>query len=101
VIVFVVRRLLPASSRSLTSQNRESMIPLTITPGEHLHNKYGRYSHDSMIGQKFGTKVGNSLMPGLTRSYTPPHLTPATFTCSGLRPSCGHYLSPIAHKSST
>jgi tRNA A58 N-methylase Trm61 len=34
------------------------MTAITITPGEHFHNKYGRYSHDEMIGMKFGSKVG-------------------------------------------
>ena len=33
------------------------MLAIAITPGSVLHNKYGRYSHDDMIGQKFGTKV--------------------------------------------
>ena len=33
------------------------MLAITVTPGEVLHNKYGCYSHDDMIGQKFGTKV--------------------------------------------
>ena len=56
------------------------MIPLTITPGEHLHNKYGRYSHDSMIGQKFGSKVGLRAPDTSDLSYTPLHHMLATST---------------------
>lgn len=33
------------------------MTAITVTPGEFFHNKFGRYSHDEMIGVKFGSKV--------------------------------------------
>lgn len=33
------------------------MTAITITPGETFHNKYGRYPHDMLIGQKYGSKV--------------------------------------------
>lgn len=28
-----------------------------MTPGKQLHNKYGRYHHNDMIGMPFGSKV--------------------------------------------
>ncbi|WVW79848.1 hypothetical protein I302_101818 [Kwoniella bestiolae CBS 10118] len=37
--------------------SRDNMTAITITPGEVIHNKYGRYVHDDLIGQKFGTKL--------------------------------------------
>jgi tRNA (adenine57-N1/adenine58-N1)-methyltransferase len=56
VIVFMVR--LHNDGYPSHSQNRDNMQPLTITPGEVFHNKFGRYPHDELIGVKFGSKVG-------------------------------------------
>ncbi|ADV25205.1 tRNA (adenine(58)-N(1))-methyltransferase catalytic subunit TRM61 [Cryptococcus gattii E566] len=36
---------------------RDNMTAITIVPGETFHNKYGRYPHDMLIGQKYGSKV--------------------------------------------
>lgn len=33
------------------------MLGVTIKAGDVLHNKYGRYPHDTMIGMKYGSKV--------------------------------------------
>ncbi|ORX36456.1 tRNA methyltransferase complex GCD14 subunit-domain-containing protein [Kockovaella imperatae] len=37
--------------------SRDNLISVVVTPGQVLHNKYGRYLHDDMIGQKFGTRM--------------------------------------------
>ncbi|WVQ83490.1 hypothetical protein IAT38_005631 [Cryptococcus sp. DSM 104549] len=36
---------------------RGNLTAIIATPGETFHNKYGRYSHDDIIGCKFGSKV--------------------------------------------
>jgi tRNA A58 N-methylase Trm61 len=36
---------------------RDILKAITITPGEVFHNKFGRYTHDSLIGVKFGSKI--------------------------------------------
>jgi tRNA (adenine57-N1/adenine58-N1)-methyltransferase len=36
---------------------RDILKAITITPGEVFHNKFGRYTHDSLVGQKFGSKI--------------------------------------------
>lgn len=36
---------------------RDFLKAITVTPGEVFHNKFGRYSHDTLIGVKYGTKV--------------------------------------------
>ncbi|WRT65379.1 uncharacterized protein IL334_002322 [Kwoniella shivajii] len=36
---------------------RDNMTTVTVTPGQEIHNKFGRYYHNDLIGQKFGTKV--------------------------------------------
>ena len=41
------------------AQNRTDHLALTMTPGKQMHNKYGRYHHDDMIGLPFGSKVGD------------------------------------------
>lgn len=33
-------------------------VPLTVLPGQELHNTYGTFSHDNIIGLPFGAKVG-------------------------------------------
>lgn len=33
------------------------MTAITVTKGQTFHNKFGKYSHDEMIGIKFGSKV--------------------------------------------
>ncbi|KAK8861271.1 hypothetical protein IAR55_002090 [Kwoniella newhampshirensis] len=37
--------------------SRDNMTAITVTPGESFHNKFGRYSHDDIVGQKFGSKM--------------------------------------------
>lgn len=34
------------------------MTAIKVTAGENFHNKFGKYSHDAMIGLQFGSKVG-------------------------------------------
>ena len=58
VIVFFVS--FDSTKRQADAQTRDSMMPITVTKGQYLHNKYGRYEHDDMIGRKFGTKVSHS-----------------------------------------
>ncbi len=60
VIIFIVS--LCESTEKITAadhiQSRDNMLSVIVSPGEVFHNKYGRYAHDDMIGQKFGSKVG-------------------------------------------
>nr|XP_019004544.1 tRNA (adenine-N(1)-)-methyltransferase catalytic subunit TRM61 [Kwoniella mangroviensis CBS 8507]OCF68005.1 tRNA (adenine-N(1)-)-methyltransferase catalytic subunit TRM61 [Kwoniella mangroviensis CBS 8507] len=35
----------------------DNLTSIIITPGEEMHNKFGRYAHVDLIGQKFGTKL--------------------------------------------
>ncbi|KAJ9105480.1 hypothetical protein QFC21_001851 [Naganishia friedmannii] len=36
---------------------RESLQAITVTRGQMYHNKWGKYSHDDMIGRKYGSKA--------------------------------------------
>lgn len=47
------------------------MVALTVTPGEILHNKFGRYRHEDMIGMKYGSKVCFKSL----RTRSLPHMT--------------------------
>ena len=40
-------------------QSRDNLISVIVTPGQILHNKYGRYLHDDMVGMKYGAKVSS------------------------------------------
>lgn len=71
VIVYLVSPASLSAHRSLQQyrlaesspamQNRTDYLALTITKGDVLHNKYGRYLHNDMIGLRFGTKVSSIL----------------------------------------
>jgi tRNA (adenine57-N1/adenine58-N1)-methyltransferase len=79
VIVYMVSGLrFDLADFMLTSQSRDNMVAITITPGEVFHNKYGRYPHDDFIGVKFGSKVrrrGGETIPTLhsrPQAHSPP-----------------------------
>ncbi|WVO14780.1 hypothetical protein L204_102418 [Cryptococcus depauperatus] len=36
---------------------RDNMTAITVTPGQVFHNKYGRYPHENLIGQSYGSKI--------------------------------------------
>nr|ODN85641.1 tRNA (adenine-N(1)-)-methyltransferase catalytic subunit TRM61 [Cryptococcus depauperatus CBS 7841] len=38
-------------------QARDNMTAITVTPGQVFHNKYGRYPHENLIGQSYGSKI--------------------------------------------
>jgi tRNA (adenine57-N1/adenine58-N1)-methyltransferase len=38
-------------------QVRTEMLAITVTRGAKVHNKFGQYPHDDMIGMKYGSKV--------------------------------------------
>lgn len=40
-------------------QTRENMIPLEVTPGLELNNRFGVFSHSDLIGLPYGTKVSS------------------------------------------
>lgn len=37
--------------------SRDSLLPVTVKDGETTHTRYGSYTHSSMIGKVFGSKV--------------------------------------------
>ncbi|WWC59901.1 uncharacterized protein I303_102463 [Kwoniella dejecticola CBS 10117] len=55
--MFHSRSAIEAGDLVIVYMSRDNLTAITITPGEVLHNKYGRYTHDDLIGQKFGTKI--------------------------------------------
>lgn len=104
VIVYMVGD--PASDKQLLipSKTRDNMLGLTITPGEVLHNKYGRYPHDNMMGMKFGSKASGCLVkrdPTKSDRCILLILTPAIYICYVPRLSSGPCHCPIAPKSFT
>ncbi len=38
-------------------QKRDFIQAITITRGQVIHNKFGKYPHDALIGVKFGSRV--------------------------------------------
>lgn len=43
----------------LLLQNRNSLLPLVVTPGLDLNNKFGVFRHSDFIGVPYGTKVAS------------------------------------------
>lgn len=82
------------------------MTAITIKKGQVLHNKFGRYRHEDMIGMKYGSKVGlrgsyHSNLLAETGRCTPLPLSQATSTSSALHQNYGHYPSHIGRRSYT
>lgn len=96
VIVFFVS--LQTMNRT-HDQTRDNMTPITITKGQFLHNKYGRYEHDDMVGRKFGTKVCCEPLQRLMSRCTHLRRHPVMFTFYDLLLSYGRFLCHIEHKS--
>ncbi|ORY25237.1 tRNA methyltransferase complex GCD14 subunit-domain-containing protein [Naematelia encephala] len=60
-----------------SSQTQE---PVIITSGGVFHNKYGRYPHDELVGQKYGSKIHSPAPnPGFVFALRP---TPELWTLS-------------------
>ncbi|TXT11007.1 hypothetical protein VHUM_01758 [Vanrija humicola] len=55
--MFHSRVSIEAGDLVIIFMSRDNMTAITVTPGEFFHNKFGRYSHDDMIGVKFGSKL--------------------------------------------
>ncbi|KAL1410132.1 tRNA (adenine-N(1)-)-methyltransferase catalytic subunit trm61 [Vanrija albida] len=55
--MFHSRVSIEAGDLVIIFMSRDNMTAITVTPGEFFHNKFGRYSHDEMIGVKFGSKM--------------------------------------------
>ncbi|WOO78856.1 tRNA (adenine(58)-N(1))-methyltransferase catalytic subunit TRM61 [Vanrija pseudolonga] len=55
--MFHSRVTIEAGDLVIIFMSRDNMTAITVTPGEFFHNKFGRYSHDEMIGVKFGSKL--------------------------------------------
>ncbi|KAJ9120721.1 hypothetical protein QFC22_002652 [Naganishia vaughanmartiniae] len=59
---------------------RESLQAITVTKGQMYHNKWGKYSHDDMIGRKYGSKMTSPPpQPGYVHLLRP---TPELWTLS-------------------
>ncbi|KAJ9112351.1 hypothetical protein QFC19_000771 [Naganishia cerealis] len=59
---------------------RESLQAITVTRGQMFHNKWGKYSHDDMIGRKYGSKMTSPPpQPGYVHLLRP---TPELWTLS-------------------
>lgn len=77
VIIWMVGSIIPSRSRRFTSQTREAIQPLLITPGKDFNNKYGNYRHDDFIGVPYGSKVGSRTGKGFIHVLRP---TPELWT---------------------
>ncbi|KAK6907037.1 hypothetical protein I203_101026 [Kwoniella mangroviensis CBS 8507] len=54
--MFHSRAVIEAGDLVIVYMSRDNLTSIIITPGEEMHNKFGRYAHVDLIGQKFGTK---------------------------------------------
>ncbi|WVQ62886.1 uncharacterized protein L199_001035 [Kwoniella botswanensis] len=55
--MFHSRAVIEAGDLVIVYMSRDNLTSIIITPGEEIHNKFGRYAHVDLIGQKFGTKI--------------------------------------------
>lgn len=58
---------------------RESMVPVTVTPGLEINNRFGVFNHTDLIGLPYGTKVSSRNGRGFVYVLRP---TPELWTLS-------------------
>jgi len=60
-------------------QTRESMVPVTVTPGVEINNRFGVFNHTDLVGLPYGTKVSSRNGRGFVYVLRP---TPELWTLS-------------------
>ncbi|EAU86270.1 GCD14 [Coprinopsis cinerea okayama7 len=70
-------REIAAGDLVIVWMTRELIIPLTVTPGATLHNKFGVYPHDALIGVPYGSKIRSQTGKGFMHVLRP---TPELWT---------------------